>query len=110
MLDLSATFFVFHLGFVTCNPYFLLESCNFCREVFNRGILYIISHVMSQETLENNRREITTVMMKSYPQLLQKYVADKAKVSSLVEIILLLKLELFSLKRQEQVCCFSFYI
>lgn len=55
-----------------------------------------------KEALENSRREITTVMMKSYPQLLQKYIADKAKVSSLVEIILLLKLELFSLKRQEQ--------
>ncbi|ONK61536.1 uncharacterized protein A4U43_C08F30980 [Asparagus officinalis] len=55
-----------------------------------------------KEALENSRREITTVMMKRYPQLLRKYIADKAKVSSLVELVLLLKLELFSLKRQEE--------
>lgn len=41
--------------------------------------------------------------MKSYPQLLRKFLADKAKISSLVEIILHLKLELYSMKRQEQV-------
>lgn len=41
--------------------------------------------------------------MKSYPQLLRKFMADKAKVSSLVEIIVHMKLELYSLKRQEQV-------
>lgn len=55
-----------------------------------------------KEALENSRREITGAMMKSYPQLLCKYIADKAKVSPLVEIVLLLKLELYSLKRQEQ--------
>ncbi|WOL18859.1 sister-chromatid cohesion protein 3 [Canna indica] len=55
-----------------------------------------------RETLENSRREITAAMMKSYPQLLHKYIADKAKVSPLVEIMRLLKLELYSLKRQEQ--------
>ncbi|MQL93436.1 hypothetical protein Taro_026081, partial [Colocasia esculenta] len=54
------------------------------------------------EALENCRHEITSAMMKSYPQLLQKYASDKAKVSPLVEIVMLLKLELFSLKRQEQ--------
>lgn len=59
-------------------------------------------HTKAQkEALENSRREITTVMMKNYPQLLQKYVADKAKVSALIDMIVLLKLELFSLKRQE---------
>jgi len=42
-------------------------------------------------------------MMKNYPQLLRKFMADKAKVSSLVEIIIFMKLELYSLKRQEQV-------
>uniref|UniRef100_A0A1D1XSG5 Cohesin subunit SA-3 n=1 Tax=Anthurium amnicola TaxID=1678845 RepID=A0A1D1XSG5_9ARAE len=55
-----------------------------------------------KEALENFRREITSAMMKSYPQLLQKYISDKAKVSPLVEIVMLLKLELFTLKRQEQ--------
>jgi len=69
---------------------------------------YVTGLIILQEALENSRQEITTVMMKSYPQLLQKYVADKAKVSSLVEIILLLKLDLFSLKRQEQVGYLTF--
>ncbi|URE14704.1 STAG domain [Musa troglodytarum] len=55
-----------------------------------------------KEALENSRREITAAMMKSYPQLLHKYISDKAKVSPLVEIMGLLKLELYSLKRQEQ--------
>ncbi|PIA39433.1 hypothetical protein AQUCO_02600110v1 [Aquilegia coerulea] len=55
-----------------------------------------------KEILENNRRDITLAMMKSYPQLLRKFVADKDKVQSLVEIIVHLKLELYSLKRQEQ--------
>ncbi|OVA11427.1 STAG [Macleaya cordata] len=55
-----------------------------------------------KETLENNRRDITIAMMKNYPQLLRKFMADKAKVSSLVEIIVHLNLELYSLKRQEQ--------
>lgn len=52
---------------------------------------------------ENNRKDITVGMMKNYPQLLRKFMADKAKVSSLVEIIMFMKLELYSLKRQEQV-------
>ncbi|KAJ0975649.1 hypothetical protein J5N97_017614 [Dioscorea zingiberensis] len=55
-----------------------------------------------KEVLENNRKEITIAMMKTYPQLLRKYIADKAKVPSLVEIVVLLKLELYSLKRQEK--------
>lgn len=52
---------------------------------------------------ENNRRDITLAMMKNYPQLLRKFMADKAKVPPLVEIILHMNLELYSLKRQEQV-------
>ncbi|KAI0518714.1 hypothetical protein KFK09_006150 [Dendrobium nobile] len=55
-----------------------------------------------KEAIDNNRREITAALMKSYPQLLQKYIADKAKLPSLVEILLLLNLELYSLKRREQ--------
>lgn len=41
-------------------------------------------------------------MLKSYPQLLGKYVADKAKVSPLIDMLPLLKLEMYSFKRQEQ--------
>nr|CAD1829659.1 unnamed protein product [Ananas comosus var. bracteatus] len=55
-----------------------------------------------KEALENSKREITAALMKSYPQLLRKYIADKVKISPLVEIVLLLKLEMYSLKRQEQ--------
>ncbi|XP_020597875.1 sister-chromatid cohesion protein 3-like, partial [Phalaenopsis equestris] len=55
-----------------------------------------------KEALDNNRREITAALMKSYPQLLQKFIADKAKLPALVEILLLLNLELYSLKRREQ--------
>ncbi|ESQ39447.1 hypothetical protein EUTSA_v10001288mg [Eutrema salsugineum] len=55
-----------------------------------------------REMFENNRKDITVAMMKNYPQLLRKFMADKAKVSSLVEIIMFMKLELYSLKRQEQ--------
>ncbi|KAK1277265.1 hypothetical protein QJS04_geneDACA003332 [Acorus gramineus] len=55
-----------------------------------------------KETLENNRGDITAALIKRYPQLLRKYVADKAKVSLLVEMVTVLKLELYSLKRQEQ--------
>jgi hypothetical protein len=42
-------------------------------------------------------------MMKALPQLLRKYQADKAKVMDLVEVTAYLKLELYSLKRQEPV-------
>ncbi|KAH9313099.1 hypothetical protein KI387_028134, partial [Taxus chinensis] len=55
-----------------------------------------------KEALDNSRREVTTGMLKHYPQMLRKYLADKAKISSIVEIIMHLKLELYSLKRQEQ--------
>lgn len=54
--------------------------------------------------LENNRRHITIAMMKNYPHLLRKFMADKSKVPDLVEIIIHMNLELYSLKRQEQVC------
>lgn len=56
-----------------------------------------------QEVFENNRQDITVAMMKSYPLLLRKFISDKAKVSSMVEIVLYMNLELYSLKRQEQV-------
>lgn len=68
-------------------------------------VLYIFFTL--QEALENNRREITASLLKSFPQLLRKYVPDKAKISPLIDIMLLLKLELYSLKRQEQVGCFA---
>ncbi|KAK4747258.1 hypothetical protein SAY87_026295 [Trapa incisa] len=55
-----------------------------------------------KEIFENNRKDITVAMMKNYPQLLCKYVADKAKIPFLSEVIVYINLELFSLKRQEQ--------
>ncbi|XP_061366461.1 sister-chromatid cohesion protein 3 [Gastrolobium bilobum] len=55
-----------------------------------------------KEVFENNKQDITVAMMKSYPLLLQKFISDKAKVSSLVEIVLYMNLEFYSLKRQEQ--------
>ncbi|GLU07467.1 hypothetical protein SLE2022_244240 [Rubroshorea leprosula] len=55
-----------------------------------------------KEIFENNRRDVTVAMMKNYPLLLQKFMADKAKVPSLVEIIQHMNLELYSLKRQDQ--------
>ncbi|KAK7378918.1 hypothetical protein VNO80_04367 [Phaseolus coccineus] len=55
-----------------------------------------------KDVFENNKQEITVAMMKSYPLLLRKYISDKAKVSSLVEIVLHMNLEYYSLKRQEQ--------
>ncbi|KAB1203030.1 Sister-chromatid cohesion protein 3 [Morella rubra] len=55
-----------------------------------------------KEVFESNRRDITVAMMKNYSLLLRKFMADKSKVPSLVEIILHMNLELYSLKRQEQ--------
>ncbi|ONH93757.1 hypothetical protein PRUPE_8G250900 [Prunus persica] len=55
-----------------------------------------------KEVFEHNRRDITLAMMKNYPLLLRKFMADKAKVPSLIEIIVHMNLELYSLKRQEQ--------
>lgn len=56
-----------------------------------------------QEVIQNSRKEITVSMMKNYPQLMRKYMADKTKVPSLLEIISHMDLELYSLKSQEQV-------
>ncbi|KAE8693760.1 Sister-chromatid cohesion protein 3 [Hibiscus syriacus] len=55
-----------------------------------------------REMFENNRRDLTVAMMKNYPLLLRKFMVDKVKISSLVEIIVYMNLELYSLKRQEQ--------
>ena len=52
---------------------------------------------------ENSKRDITVAMMKTYPQLLRKFMPDKDKVAPLVGIIPHMNLELYSLKRQEQV-------
>ncbi|KZV32380.1 sister-chromatid cohesion protein 3 [Dorcoceras hygrometricum] len=55
-----------------------------------------------KEMFENNKRDITVAMMKTYPQLLRKFLSDKDKVAPLVEIIVHMNLGLYSLKRQEQ--------
>lgn len=60
--------------------------------------------------IESSRKDITIAMMKNYPQLMRKYMADKTKVPSLIDIILYMNLELYSLKRQEQVSRLSFSV
>ncbi|KAG5514343.1 hypothetical protein RHGRI_035679 [Rhododendron griersonianum] len=55
-----------------------------------------------REMMENNRQDVTISMMKRYPQLLRKFMADKGKIAPLVDIITHMNLELYSLKRQEQ--------
>ncbi|KAL9258659.1 Sister-chromatid cohesion protein 3-like protein [Drosera capensis] len=55
-----------------------------------------------KDAFENSRCDITVAMMKNYPQLLRKYIADKAKVPALVEIMMHMDLDLYFLKRQEQ--------
>lgn len=55
-----------------------------------------------REMMENNRRDVTISMMKRYPQLLRKFMADKGKIAPLVDIVINMNLELYSLKRQEQ--------
>ena len=59
--------------------------------------------------LENSKGDITNALMKRYPQLLRKYLPDKAKISPLIDMMMLLKLEMYSLKRQEQVSCKSYH-
>lgn len=56
-----------------------------------------------QETLEHSRNEITAALMKTLPKLLRKYLADKAKIPHIVELVMHMNLEQFNLKRQEQV-------
>ncbi|KAJ7977482.1 sister-chromatid cohesion protein 3 [Quillaja saponaria] len=55
-----------------------------------------------KDIFENNRRDVTVTMMKSYPLLLRKFISDSAKVPSLVEIVLHMNLGLYSTKSQEQ--------
>jgi len=42
-------------------------------------------------------------LLTRYPHLLRKYMSDKAKISPLVDMMVLLKLEMYSFKRQEKV-------
>ncbi|KAI4341717.1 hypothetical protein MLD38_026407 [Melastoma candidum] len=65
----------------------------------NRRLYYTKAQ---KDALENNRKDITVALLKSYPQLLRKFMSDKAKIPSLVDIIVHLNLGLYSLKRQEQ--------
>ncbi|KAK6164775.1 hypothetical protein DH2020_001639 [Rehmannia glutinosa] len=60
-------------------------------------------HTKAQrEMFESNKRDITVAMMKTFPQLIRKFMSDKDKVSPLVEIVVHMNLERYSLKRQEQ--------
>ncbi|TVU49773.1 hypothetical protein EJB05_01109 [Eragrostis curvula] len=53
-----------------------------------------------KEVLKNRKREITSALLTRYPQLLRKYISDKAKISPLVDLIVLLKVDMY--KRQEK--------
>ncbi|VFQ79972.1 unnamed protein product [Cuscuta campestris] len=55
-----------------------------------------------RETIESNKQTITHVMMKNYPQLLQKFMVDKTKVPYLLEVVVHMNLELYSVKSQNQ--------
>nr|XP_011458653.1 PREDICTED: sister-chromatid cohesion protein 3 isoform X2 [Fragaria vesca subsp. vesca] len=55
-----------------------------------------------KDVFEHNKQDITLAMMKNYPLLLRKFMADKAKIPSLVDIILHMNLGLYSKRRQEQ--------
>ncbi|CAL1403339.1 unnamed protein product [Linum trigynum] len=62
-----------------------------------------LSYTKAQKELfETSKRDITNAMMKHYPLLLRKFLAEKSKIPSLVETILYMNLELYSLKRQDQ--------
>ncbi|KAK3120632.1 hypothetical protein QOZ80_9AG0691210 [Eleusine coracana subsp. coracana] len=65
----------------------------------NRKLYY---NKAQKEVLENSKREVTTALLSRYPQLLRKYISDKAKISPLVDVMTLLKLEMYSFKRQEK--------
>ncbi|EPS59370.1 hypothetical protein M569_15437, partial [Genlisea aurea] len=55
-----------------------------------------------KEMFESNKRDVTFAMMKTYPRLLRKFMSDKDKAPPLIEIMVYMNLELYSLKRQEQ--------
>lgn len=67
--------------------------------VDNRKLYY---NKGQKEILDNSKREITSALLTRYPQLLRKYISDRAKISPLVDMMTLLKLEMYSLKRQEK--------
>ncbi|CAN1851747.1 Sister-chromatid cohesion protein 3, partial [Linum perenne] len=71
----------------------IVPSSDNRKQYYNRG---------QRELFESSKRDITVAMMKNYPLLLRKFVAEKSKIPSLVETILYMNLELYSLKRQEQ--------
>ena len=68
-----------------------------------KNYLEIFLYSYCQVVFENNRKDITVAMMENYPLLLHKFMADKGKVSSLVEIVLHTDLGLYSSMRQEEV-------
>eukprot|EP00850_Spirogloea_muscicola_P001900 SM000007S20860 [mRNA] locus=s7:586500:592916:+ [translate_table: standard] len=54
-----------------------------------------------KETLDANKQDLTACFMKSLPKLIRKFIADKEKLGSIMEIILHLDMKLYALKRQE---------
>lgn len=64
---------------------------------------FLIGLCLLQDLFEANKKEMTMVMIKSLTKLLRKYLVDQAKVPGLVDIILHMNLELYSLQRRETV-------
>ena len=106
--------FSFYLCYFQILPNQVLIRCCSCHkyfsfEQFTLLILFKIFYCyywgikVLQETLENSKREITSALLTRYPHLLRKYMSDKAKISPLVDMMVLLKLEMYSFKRQEKV-------
>ncbi|CAH1447463.1 unnamed protein product [Lactuca virosa] len=82
--------------------------CASVKKAVGERIVPVIDHrkqsytKAQREMIDSNRKDITVAMMKNYAPLMRKYMTDKTKVPSLVEIIVHMNLELYSLKRQEQ--------
>ncbi|KAK6775957.1 hypothetical protein RDI58_026958 [Solanum bulbocastanum] len=58
-------------------------------------------NMMLEDVFESSMRDITIAMMRNYPQLMRKFMSDKAKIPYLLELIVHMNLELYSLKRQD---------
>ncbi|CAI9107978.1 OLC1v1007477C1 [Oldenlandia corymbosa var. corymbosa] len=60
-------------------------------------------HTKAQrELFDKDRLDITVALMKNYPLLLRKFMADKEKVPYLVEVIVYMNLQLYAQKKEQQ--------
>ena len=54
-----------------------------------------------QDVFESSMYYITIAMMRNYPQLMHKFMSNKAKIPYLLKLIVYMNLHLYSLKRQD---------